>query len=156
MYNIILCSSRLPISPLPIGFGTICLLASASPSISLRNFLYGMYLPHAWMEIYSSSNNYSPQQDDLSCTSPSRLLPSSGSQFELKHCPSAISCPDCFFYMLKWILILPHTINLHNKMMCHAHHPAVYSQGQGHSLGSNIDCPEFRVLAVSSTCLNRF
>ena len=49
-----------------------------------------------------------------------------------------ISCADCIIHMLDWILILLHTIILHNKMMCHAQHPASYAQGQGHILDLNI------------------
>ena len=57
---------------------------------------------------------------------------------------------------VEWILILLHTFILQNKMMCHAHHPATYSQGQCNSLCSNLVRPQFRVRAVSSTCLNGF
>ena len=44
-----------------------------------------------------------------------------------------------------WILILLHTIILHNKMMCHARHTARNPfKGKGHCLSvclSNISCP---------------
>jgi hypothetical protein len=49
-----------------------------------------------------------------------------------------ISCAGCIIHMLGWILILLHTIILHNKMMCHEQHPASYAQGQGHILDLNI------------------
>ena len=59
----------------------------------------------------------------------------------LSHCKT-FQC--CMFYMIKWILILLHTIIFHYKMMCHAHYPATY-QGQGHSLSicksSKSSCP---------------
>ena len=45
-----------------------------------------------------------------------------------------ISCADCIIHMLDWILILLHTIILHNMMMCHAQNPASYTQGQCHIL----------------------
>ena len=52
-----------------------------------------------------------------------------------------ISCAGCIYHMLDWILILLHTIILHNKMMCHAHTqpptPKV-AQGQGHILDLSI------------------
>ena len=51
---------------------------------------------------------------------------------------SMISCAGCTVPMLDWILILLHTIILHNMMMCHAQHPASYAQGQGHILDLNI------------------
>ena len=51
---------------------------------------------------------------------------------------SNISCPGYIFHIPEWNLILLRTIILHNKMMCHAHHPVIFSQGQGHSLGSII------------------
>ena len=49
-----------------------------------------------------------------------------------------ILCPGCSVHMLDWILILLHTIILHNMMMCHAQHQASYAQGQGHILDLNI------------------
>ena len=61
-----------------------------------------------------------------------------------------------FLVMLEWIIILLYTIIFPNKMMCHAHHPATYSQSQGHNLGSNIVRLQFCVCAVSSTCVNGF
>ena len=81
---------------------------------------------------------------------------SQGHSLDSKQFLSAILCLDCIFHMLERILILLHTTIPHNKMMCHAHHPATYFQGQAHSFDSNNFLPQFHVCSVSSTCLNRF
>ena len=70
-----------------------------------------------------------------------------------KHCLTPMSCLGFIFHMLECILVLVHTIILHNKMMCL---PSPCSHGQGHSLGSTISRPQFLVRVVSSMCLNGF
>ena len=109
------------------------------------------YLPHAWM--------------DFDITSHATILhnkmmrhahhPATFSQVKGCSLSVRLSVQNVVLFLSglylphAWVvLILLHTIILHNTMMCWT-----YSQGQGHSLSV---CPKCLGFAVSSTCYDRF